>query len=181
MTGRQLRPTDVKRTNRAWRRRTQGRIALLIESVTSPFNVGSIARSAAAFGVERVWLTGNASGPDHSKAQKTALGTDRFMRWDRVSKSAEAADAARDDGFRVVALELTAQAVPLHETALADDTCLAIGGEDHGCSPALLAACDGAAYIPQIGRVGSLNVAVAASIALAETRRQEWTQPAAHE
>lgn len=174
MTGRQLRPTEVKRTNRAWRRRTQGRLALLIESITSPFNVGSIARSAAAFGVERVWLTGNAGAPDHPKAQKTALGTERFMTWQRLSKSAEAADAARDEGFRVIALELTSQAGPLHETPLTGDVCLAIGGEDHGCSPALLAACDAAAYIPQLGRVGSLNVAVAASIALAEARRQEW-------
>lgn len=174
MTGRQLRPTDVKRTNRAWRRRTHGRIALLVESVTSPFNVGSVARSAAALGVERIWLTGNASGPDHPKAQKTALGTERFMTWDRMAKSAEAADAARAAGFRVVALEHTSQAAPLHETSLAGDVCLAIGGEEHGCSPALLAACDAAAYIPQLGRVGSLNVAVAASIALAEARRQEW-------
>ena len=50
--------------------------------------------------------------------------------------------------------------------------------EDHGCSPALLAAVSSAAYIPQVGRVGSLNVAVAAAIALAEARRREWTQPA---
>jgi tRNA (guanosine-2'-O-)-methyltransferase len=54
--------------------------------------------------------------------------------------------------------------------------CLAVGGEDHGCSPALLAAVDAVAYIPQIGRVGSLNVAVAAAVALAEARRREWAR-----
>ena len=54
------------------------------------------------------------------------------------------------------------------------DVCLAIGNEDHGCSPALLAAVSVVAYIPQTGRVGSLNVAVAAAIAMAETRRREW-------
>jgi tRNA (guanosine-2'-O-)-methyltransferase len=52
--------------------------------------------------------------------------------------------------------------------------CLAIGNEDRGCSPALLAAADLVAYIPQPGRVGSLNVAAAAAIALAEARRREW-------
>jgi tRNA (guanosine-2'-O-)-methyltransferase len=36
----------------------------------------------------------------------------------------------------------------------------------------------GVAYIPQVGRVGSLNVAVATAIALAEARRREWTRPA---
>ena len=52
--------------------------------------------------------------------------------------------------------------------------CLVVGSEDHGCSPALLEAADGVCYIPQVGRVGSFNVAVAAAIALAEARRQEW-------
>ena len=56
---RQLRPTDVKRLNREWRRRTEGRLALLLDSVGQPFNVGSIIRTAAAFGVESVWLCGN--------------------------------------------------------------------------------------------------------------------------
>lgn len=46
---------------------------------------------------------------------------------------------------------------------------------DHGCSPALLSAADGVAYIPQVGRVGSPNVAVATAIALTEARRREWT------
>lgn len=174
MTGRQLRPTDVKRLNRSWRRRTHGRLALVLESVNAPFNVGSISRSAAAFGVERVWLAGNAAAVEHPQARKAALGTDRFMTWERVTKGPDAVAAARKQGFHVVAVELTTGATPLHETVLAGDVCLVIGGEDHGCSPSLLAACDAAAYIPQLGRVGSLNVAVAAAVALAEARRHEW-------
>jgi tRNA (guanosine-2'-O-)-methyltransferase len=53
--------------------------------------------------------------------------------------------------------------------------CLAVGNEDHGCTAALLAVADAVAYIPQPGRVGSLNVAVAAAIAMAEARRRDWT------
>ena len=49
-TPRQLRPTDVKRLNREWRRRTEGRLALLLDSVSQPFNVGSIVRTAAGDG-----------------------------------------------------------------------------------------------------------------------------------
>jgi tRNA (guanosine-2'-O-)-methyltransferase len=77
-----------------------------------------------------------------------------------------------------VAIELASGAVPLFEAPLDGDVCLAIGNEDHGCSPALLAAVSSAAYIPQVGRVGSLNVAVAAAVALTEVRRREWTAPA---
>ncbi|HEU5160371.1 MAG TPA: TrmH family RNA methyltransferase [Streptosporangiaceae bacterium] len=171
---RQLRPTDVKRLNRGWRRRTEARVALLVESVTQPFNVGSIVRTAAAFGVERLWLAGNAASPTHQAARKTALGTERLVPWEHAGTAADAALAAHAAGFRIVALELTGDAVPLHEAPLEGDVCLAVGGEDHGCSPALLAAADAVAYIPQVGRVGSLNVAVAAAVALAETRRREW-------
>jgi tRNA (guanosine-2'-O-)-methyltransferase len=171
----QLRPTDVKRLNRSWRRATEGRLALLLDSVTQPYNVGMIVRSAAAFGAEHIWLCGNSAPLDHPSAGKTALGTQRLLSWEREPDPVAAAKAASQAGLRVVAIELAAGAEPLHEAALAGDVCLALGNEDHGCSPALLAAADAVAYIPLVGRVGSLNVAAAAAIALAEARRREWS------
>ena len=171
---RQLRPTDVKRLNREWRRRTEGRLALLLDSVSQPFNVGSIVRTAAAFGAECLWLCGNTPALDLPSVGKTALGTERFLEAFREPSPAAAAKEAAAEGFRVVAIELASGAVPLAEAPLDGDVCLAIGNEDHGCSPALLAAAAAVAYIPQIGRVGSLNVAVAAAIAMAEARRREW-------
>jgi tRNA (guanosine-2'-O-)-methyltransferase len=157
-----------------WRHAAHGRLALLLDSVTQPFNVGSIARSAAAFGVEQVWLCGNTAPLDHASARKTALGTERFLTAVREHSPVAAARAASAGGYRVVAVELASGAVPFHEAPLDGDVCLAIGNEDHGCSPALLAAADAAAYIPQIGRVGSLNAAVAAAIVMAEARRRAW-------
>src|SRR5450756_118032 len=173
-TPRQLRATDVKRLNRQWRRRTEGRLALLLDSVCQPFNVGSIVRTAAVFGAESVWLCGNTPDLDLPAVGKTALGTDRFLIAFREPSAAAAAKAAASDGFRVVAVELASGASALFEADLDGDICLAIGNEDHGCSPAPLAAVHAVAYIPQVGRVGSLNVAVAAAIARAETRRREW-------
>ena len=172
---RQLRPTDVKRLNREWRRRTDGRLALLLDSVSQPFNVGSIIRTAAAFGVESVWLCGNTPDLTLPAVGKTALGTDRFLNAYREPSPTAAAKDAAEDGFQVIAVELASGAVPLFDAPLGGDVCLAVGNEDHGCSPALLAAVSSACYIPQVGRVGSLNVAVAAAVALAEARRREWT------
>nr|WP_218902216.1 TrmH family RNA methyltransferase [Streptomonospora nanhaiensis] len=174
-----MRPTDVKRLNRQWRRRTEGRVSLIVESVTQPFNLGSILRTCAAFGVETVWLTGNSVEPTHPQVGKTALGTEHKLRWEKLRTTPEAIAAARGDGYRVVAVELADTALPLHEAPLEGDVCLAVGAEDHGCSPALLNGADALAYIPQIGRVGSLNVAVATAIAVAETRGREWRRPVA--
>ena len=95
---RQLRPTDVKRLNRSWRRATGARVALLLDSVTQPFNVGMIVRSAAAFGAEHIWLCGNSATLDHPSAAKTALGTQRLLSWEREPDPVAAAKAARADG-----------------------------------------------------------------------------------
>jgi tRNA (guanosine-2'-O-)-methyltransferase len=171
---RQLGQTEVKRLNRGWRQRTRAEISLLLDSVGQPFNVGSIIRSAAAFGVQRVWLCGDTAQPGHPSARKTSLGTDRLLTFEHAQTAALGAQAAQAAGFRVIAVELAGDAVPLHAADLGGDVCLALGNEDHGCSAALLAAADLVAYIPQVGRVGSLNVAAAAAIALAEARRHEW-------
>lgn len=170
--GGKLRATDLKHFNHAWRR-----LGLLVESVTQPFNMGAIVRSAAVFGVDHLWLAGNAASPTHRNAQKAAHGTEELVSWEHAGTATEAANTVHEAGFRIIAIELTSDAIPLHESPLDGDICLVVGAEDHGCSPALLAAADAVAYIPQIGRVGSLNVAVATAIALAEVRRRDWTRP----
>ena len=174
MSPRQLSMTEVKRLNRDWRRRTQARLSLLLDAVGQPFNVGSIIRSAAAFGVAEVWLCGDTALPSHPSARKTALGTDRLLSFRQVTSATAGADEARAAGYLLIAVELAGEAVPLYEAPLTGDICLAVGNEDHGCSAALLAAADVVAYIPQPGKVGSLNVASATAIALAEVRRREW-------
>lgn len=175
---RQLDGTGLKRLHRDWRRRTSGRVALLLDGVASPFNIGSILRTAAAERVEHLWFTETATPPDHPAVRKTALGTEKYLTWTIGGTGAECVADARAAGWRVVGVELTDDAVPLHSLALigpgAAPVCLAIGHEDHGLAAATLAACDDVAFVPQLGRVGSLNVAVAAAVAVYETRRQEW-------
>jgi tRNA (guanosine-2'-O-)-methyltransferase len=170
----QLNPTELKRLHREWSRRSEGRLALLLDGVSSPFNIGSISRTAAAFRVEHLYLAAGATSPASAKANKTGLGTERFLSWSTFERGADAADAAREDGYSVIGVELADRAVPLHQLSAGPDVCLAIGHEDHGLSAATLAACDAVTFIPQLGRVGSLNVATAAAIALYELRRQGW-------
>ncbi|MCU1350892.1 MAG: rRNA methyltransferase [Acidimicrobiales bacterium] len=167
--------TDLKRLHREWRRRTEGRVALLLDNVATPFNVGSILRTAAALRVEEVWLAGSTADPHHERTRKTALGSDRFLTFHRVEQPHDAVAAARAAGYRVVGLELADDAVPLHEADLAGDVCLVVGHEDRGLTADSFAGCDQVAFIPQLGRIGSLNVATATAIALYEVRRRAWT------
>lgn len=171
---RQLGSTELKRLHREWNRRSGGRVALLLDGVASPFNVGSIVRSAVAYKVEHLYLAGATASPASPKAGKVSMGTERYLSWSSFERGADAADAARTDGFSVVGLELADAAVPLHQLRPGPDVCMVLGSEDRGLAPATLAACDAVAFLPQLGRVGSLNVAIAAAIALYELRRQHW-------
>lgn len=169
-----LSSTDLKRLHREWRRNTQGRVAFVLDDVMSPFNVGSIVRTAAAYRVDQVWMTGRTPDLDENKVGKTALGSERFFSWERAESVDDGLTAARAAGYQRVAVELADEAVPIHGAELSGDICLVLGNEDRGLRAATLEACDQVVFIPQLGRIGSLNVATAAGIALYEVRRQAW-------
>ncbi|MBW3546882.1 MAG: TrmH family RNA methyltransferase [Actinobacteria bacterium] len=173
--------TDLKRLHRHWRRRTAGRLAVLLDSVQTPFNVGAIVRTAAAERVEHLYVAGASAFPDHPRSRKISLGTERSVPWTGYETAAEAVAAVRDAGLFLLGIELADGAVPLHEVALPDDVCLALGHEDRGLSARTLEACDAVAFVPQLGRGGSLNVASAAAIAMYEVRRREWSCSPANE
>jgi tRNA (guanosine-2'-O-)-methyltransferase len=171
---RQLDSTGLKRLHRAWRRRAAGEVGLILDHVQSPFNVGAILRSAAAFKVGHLWLVGDTASPTDTKAAKLALGSQRFVDWTWYDTAPEAAAAAREAGYRILGIELTDDAVPLDQVTVDEPVALVLGHEDRGLSPAALGTCDEVAFIPQLGRIGSLNVATAAAIALYEVRRRSW-------
>ena len=174
---RQLDSTGLKRLHRTWRRRPAGRVGLLLDNVQSPWNVGSILRTAAALKVDHLWLAGHTASPDDTKTGKTALGSQRFVEWSTHDAVPGAVDAARAAGYRIVGIELTDDATPLPSLAIDGPVCLMVGHEDRGLPPASLALCDDVSFIPQLGRIGSLNVATATAIALYEVRRRSWTEP----
>lgn len=171
---RTLQPTELKRLHRQWRRRTAGRVALVLEDVQNPFNVGAILRTAAAFSVEALWLVGSTPHPDQPKVAKTALGCERYLTVHRTDGVDAAVRAARDLGYRVVGIELATDARPLHEAVLGPEVALVVGHEDRGLSRDALDVCDEVAYVPLLGRVGSLNVAAATAVAVYEARRRAW-------
>lgn len=175
---RNLGSTELKRLHRTWRDRSSARLSLLLDGVQTPYNVGSILRTAAAYRVEHLWLVDPTASPTDAKTQKTALGSQKYLTWTITPSVTDAADAIAAQGYTLVGVELAEGAQPLFELDLTGDVCLAVGHEDRGLSAAGLAACAHIGYLPLVGRIGSLNVATAASMAMYEARRQAWQAPA---
>ncbi len=167
-----LSSTELKRLHRSWRKRPLPRLALILDGVAGPFNVGGLVRTAAAYRVDAVWTVPPTPPLDDPKVGRTAMGTERFLTWAEAADGPTAVTLARDAGYDVVGVELAHDADPAHDAGLEGDVCLVLGHEDRGLSTPTLAACDRVIYLPQLGRVGSLNVAAAGAMAIWEVRRR---------
>ncbi len=146
------------------------RLRLLLPNIRSLWNVGSMFRTADAFGVEFVHLAGYTGTPPRKEIAKVSLGADAWVPWDHDPDPLAVADRLLADGWRLVALELTADAVELTDLPTAPKTCLVVGHELGGVEDALLKKCAAAAKIPMRGLKESLNVSVAAGVALYQLR-----------
>lgn len=141
---------------------------LLLENVQDPGNVGSILRTAAAAGVDQVWLTAGCADAWSPKVLRAGMGAHfRLPLLERVSLDDVLANFA--GGVCITALE---DATSLYRSDLCGDLVLALGSEGSGISAELSARATQRLHIPMTDAVESLNVAAAAAICLFERRRQ---------
>jgi 23S rRNA (guanosine2251-2'-O)-methyltransferase len=142
-------------------------VVVVLQNIRSLYNVGSIFRTADAMRIERLVLTGYTPTPPNDAIAKTALGADRTVPWTHAASTVDAVHELRAAGYRVYALELADVARDVSTLAPSDlPLALVLGNEIGGVSHDVLEVCDGAVEIPMYGVKHSLNVAVAAGIAM---------------
>lgn len=146
------------------------RLRLLAHNVRSLWNVGSFFRTCDAFGVEQIYLTGYTGHPPRKEITKTAIGAEEFVAWEHHVDPVPVVDALKADGWQIVALEIAEEAVDLADYRPLADTCLIVGHELTGVPDELMQRCDAVVEIPMLGKKESLNVAVAAGVALYRLR-----------
>ena len=159
---------------RPWRQTVAAaRTILALERVANADNVGGIFRSAAAFGADAILLDPASTDPLYRKAIRTSMGATLAVPFARMEPWPAALSWLSAHGFATVALTADASARPIRDTARAlkgRPAALVLGHEGEGLSPAALAACEHRSRVPIAPAVDSLNVAVAAAIALHEWR-----------
>lgn len=148
------------------------KLYVLIESIRSAFNSGSIIRTADSAGVNKVYFCGWTPLPIHPKVQKTALGASNSITWAHFCNPLECAVYLKNQQVKLVALEAIPTATNIFHAQMTHDTCLVLGHEQHGISAELLRVCDQICTIPQLGTKSSLNVSTAAGIGMYEYVRK---------
>jgi len=145
-------------------------IRLLAHNVRSLWNVGSFFRTADAMNVERMYLTGYTGTPPRKEITKTALGAEEFIPWEKFEDPVPILLELKKEGWQLVALELTADAKEIESFQPHEKICLIVGHELIGVPENVLSIVDETVMIPMLGKKESLNVAVAAGIALHQLR-----------
>ncbi len=144
--------------------RYAGEKIMLLYAMRDPGNVGTVARSAAAFGFDRLIVSADTADPYGSRAMRAAMGAFFKLKMDFVSDFSSVPLALMEVGRRVFCAELRAGAVSLDTLQIAASDCFVIGNEGHGIPQELSVLCTGSAYIPIASNSESLNAAIAASI-----------------
>ena len=132
-----------------------------IENLAHDLNIGSIVRTGNAFNVGGVHIVGR-----RRWNRRGAMVTDRYLDIHHHPDPSGLAEWARENDYRLIAVDNMDGAVPLISAELPERCVLVLGQESTGISPELLAECEQAVYIPQAGSTRSMNVAAAGAIAM---------------
>jgi tRNA G18 (ribose-2'-O)-methylase SpoU len=147
-------------------------VYVILNSIRSNYNVGSIFRTSDGVMIEKLYLCGYTPHPPKKEILKTALGATESVKWEFVKDPKEVVKRLKNEGVKICALELTSKSKPYYEINNNDfPLCLIIGNEITGVSQDLIDLCDYSIEIPQYGIKQSLNVAVAYGIAIFELRK----------
>ncbi len=148
-----------------------GDLLLVVANLQDPGNLGTLIRSAEAFGAAAVVLTAGTVDPWNGKALRASAGS--TFRVPLLSWTEDLQAVLRSAGVRLLAaVPLGQNAVPASQARLTEGCAIVVGNEGSGIPKEFLALCDAQITLPMVGETESLNAAVAGSVLLYEAARQ---------
>jgi 23S rRNA (guanosine2251-2'-O)-methyltransferase len=151
--------------------RVESALIVALDQVQDPRNLGAVCRSAEVAGAAGVVVPERRSAEVTPAACKASAGAVEHLAIARVGNLADWLGEAKQAGFWIWGADAGASQAPW-DADLSGPTILVLGGEGKGIRPRVASACDGLVALPQLGKVGSLNVSAAATALLFEAVRQ---------
>jgi 23S rRNA (guanosine2251-2'-O)-methyltransferase len=151
---------------------------LMLDTLHDPQNLGTLVRTSEAIGVDALVLPKRRSVQVTPAVVRSSSGGVEHMSVARVPNLVRAALDLKEIGFWVAGIDMDGDRL-YWELDMSGPTALVLGGEDHGIGQLMKETCDFLVRLPMLGKVNSLNAAVAGSVVLYEMARQRSVgQPA---
>ncbi len=144
---------------------------IILERLQDPGNIGTIIRSADAFGIDAVIISEECADVNSPKILRSAMGSAFRLPIYRMSIE-ELLPLLKENGFATYAAMLDDKAERLGEVHFPEKAAVIIGNEGNGISPQTAEMCTNKLYVP-IKNAESLNAATAASIIMYEIKKNE--------
>lgn len=145
---------------------------LILEDIRSVENTASMFRTAEGLGVKKMYLVGTTPAPldrfgrKRADFAKVSLGSEEMLEWEYAKEIRTVIEDLRSQGFQIISLEQADRSENLKNFKSQNQFALVVGNEVTGVSAQALEASDAVVEIPMQGNKESLNVSVAAGIAL---------------
>lgn len=151
-------------------------LSIVLHNIRSMHNVGSAFRSADAFGIQEVVLSGYTPFPPRPEISKTAIGAEKYVAWQHFKELPGLLGYLSEKNGRLIGIEQTDQSAPLPTFAPPAERplCLVFGNEVTGIDDDLLRHIDTFLEIPQFGNKHSLNVSVTIGVTLYAFLQKFW-------
>ncbi|SFV89816.1 RRNA methylase family protein [hydrothermal vent metagenome] len=144
---------------------------IMLDEISNSDNVGAIARSAAALGINSYLLPTHGPHPYARRAVRISMGHIGKLHYHRYNDIKTTLQALKAMGYRIFAAEVTTDSTPLSQVKVPSKWVLLMGHEQLGISEDILTLCDEVVTIEMEPEIKSFNVAIAASIIMYQFKR----------
>lgn len=139
---------------------------LILPNIRSCHNVGAMFRTADAFNVTKIYLVGYTPAPPKPQIDKVSLGAEKWVPFEVKKSLPLLLKKLKKQGVKIYALEKTDNSVDISTVSFSDKIALVVGNEVDGVPKEITDLCDVVVHIPMFGKKESLNVSIAAGIAM---------------
>jgi len=149
-----------------------GKNIIMLDEISSTENIGSIARSAAALGVNSFLVPKQGPHPYARRALRVSMGHISMLQTHLYDNIFETLATLKKQGYTIFAAEVTPESIPLSTLKLPEKWVLLMGHEGKGISEEILEVCDTTVKIEMVEGVKSFNVSIAASILMYQFKQK---------
>ncbi len=148
-------------------------ITIITVNVTNAPNIGSLFRTADAFGIEKLVLCGSHI-PLGRKMMKTSRATERWVPFEVSDNALQVISDLKSQGYQIISLEITSESKSLSDFKFdaKSPIALVVGDENFGVSETILDLSDHVLHVEMYGQNSSMNVVQATSVTLYEITKQ---------